>query len=472
MADETNQRTGRAFIVRPFNVKKNRAGEKLDFDKVDRELITPVLTQLGFSGGTTGKFVEQGNIREDMFRELLAADLVIADISIHNANAFYELGIRHGMRNRFTVMIKASKNNDDNVFDLATDRYMSYDPDDPAASIPDLKKTVQDTLRNLKGESPVFKLLPGLESMSPDKVVVVPQAFRERVDQLLDARDTQGLKKMMQEATGQPWEKEGLRKIGRAQSTLGDFANACETWECVRHYSQFDIEANQRLATCYQKQERFTESDQAAHRALGANLGDWDRAETLALIGSNYKTRWRHQWENKPELPERQQQALVSELLERSYESYRQGYEYHRSHYYSGLNAVAMLSIRVELANLHPHTWVLEFDGEEEAECKSSQMQKHLAKLVAATDLAIQSSMRNYAEDAWAPLAAADLLLLTCDNPERVRQKYLKCIHQIKDFNEASLRNQIRLYESLGLFPDNVAAILDIVGQQAASVDT
>jgi hypothetical protein len=79
----------RAFIIRPFGAK---AG--VNFDAVDEKLIQPALAQIGVSGNTTTEIVEQGNIREDMFRLLVCADLVIADIPVHNANVFYELGIR------------------------------------------------------------------------------------------------------------------------------------------------------------------------------------------------------------------------------------------------------------------------------------------------------------------------------------------------------------------------------------------
>jgi hypothetical protein len=102
--------SGRAFIVRPFGSKANSLGEApINFDRVDTELISAALSQVGMTGGTTGEFVQQGDIRTDMFRELLVADLVIADISIHNANAFYELGIRHALKSQYTVMIKADK---------------------------------------------------------------------------------------------------------------------------------------------------------------------------------------------------------------------------------------------------------------------------------------------------------------------------------------------------------------------------
>jgi len=76
-----------AFIVPPFGIKNS-----IEFDRVEKELIRPALEELNLSGGTTGEFIQQGNIRTDMFEQLLIADLVIADISIHNANAFYELG--------------------------------------------------------------------------------------------------------------------------------------------------------------------------------------------------------------------------------------------------------------------------------------------------------------------------------------------------------------------------------------------
>jgi hypothetical protein len=36
----------------------------------------------------------------------LLANIVIADITIHNANVFYELGIRHSLRDRKTILLK------------------------------------------------------------------------------------------------------------------------------------------------------------------------------------------------------------------------------------------------------------------------------------------------------------------------------------------------------------------------------
>jgi len=116
----------RAFIIRPFGTK---AG--VNFDVVEEKLIQPALAQIGLAGSTTTEIIEQGNIRDDMFRLLVCADLVIADISIHNANVFYELGIRHALRPRHTFMIRSATTHK-YPFDLQTDRYLLYDSANPA----------------------------------------------------------------------------------------------------------------------------------------------------------------------------------------------------------------------------------------------------------------------------------------------------------------------------------------------------
>src|SRR6266404_4197165 len=127
-----------AFIVRPFGIRSG-----IDFDKVQTDLIQPALARFEIRGGTTGKILEAGNIREDMFQQLLVADLVIADVSLHNANVFYELGIRHALRPRRTYLLRARQEKprqergpeDEVPFDLRTDRYLEYDPKELAATL-------------------------------------------------------------------------------------------------------------------------------------------------------------------------------------------------------------------------------------------------------------------------------------------------------------------------------------------------
>src|SRR5438477_5603773 len=153
----------RAFIVRPFNTR----GE-IDFNRVQKALIDPALAEASIAGDSTTQFVEAGNIRVDMFEQLLLADLVIADISVHNANVFYELGIRHALRSRQTILMRArvskpraERTADDEVpFDLRTDRYLEYDHTNPEASLSDLVTALADTKAGERKDSPVFLTLP------------------------------------------------------------------------------------------------------------------------------------------------------------------------------------------------------------------------------------------------------------------------------------------------------------------------
>src|ERR1051325_584120 len=122
-----------AFIIRPFGTKKG-----IDFDRVESELIGPALAGHRITGRTTGDSLKQGNIRTEMFQRLLTADVVIVDISIGNANVFYELGIRHALRNKRTFMIRGSSAElpaDEVPFDLKTDRYLAYDAGNPASAL-------------------------------------------------------------------------------------------------------------------------------------------------------------------------------------------------------------------------------------------------------------------------------------------------------------------------------------------------
>src|SRR5438067_10112102 len=151
----------RAFIIRPFGTKKDRKQNEVNFDAVQEQLIVPALERVGVDGRTTLDILRAGNIRVDMFQRLLTADLVVADLSIDNANVFYELGIRHALREKRTFMLRCE--GDKYSFDLQTDRYFIYQRENPAASLEQLVAALRQTLNSEEQDSPVFKLLPNLQ---------------------------------------------------------------------------------------------------------------------------------------------------------------------------------------------------------------------------------------------------------------------------------------------------------------------
>src|SRR5690242_21761752 len=146
----------RAFVIRPFGKKADASGTAIDFEQIHDRLIAPALKDAGLGGGTTGEIIDAGNVREDMFSLIIEADLVVCDITVHNANVFYELGIRHALRKKCTVLIKGEPTSDTAPFDLMPERYLAYDLQDPSRSVAALAKTIQSSLTSDRAtDSPI-----------------------------------------------------------------------------------------------------------------------------------------------------------------------------------------------------------------------------------------------------------------------------------------------------------------------------
>src|SRR4029453_16066978 len=89
-----------AFVVMPFGTKPGADGKDIDFNRVYDDYIKPALEHAGLTVFRADQEMRAGDIRTDMFQELLVADLVVADLTINNPNVWYELGVRHAFRAR------------------------------------------------------------------------------------------------------------------------------------------------------------------------------------------------------------------------------------------------------------------------------------------------------------------------------------------------------------------------------------
>ncbi|HUR10477.1 MAG TPA: tetratricopeptide repeat-containing protein [Flavitalea sp.] len=93
-----------------FGIKTDFAtGRQLDLNKSYKVLIKPVVEQKGLCCIRADEIQHSGSIDLYMYQQLLNADVVIADLSTANVNAFYELGIRHALRRRTTIVISEDK---------------------------------------------------------------------------------------------------------------------------------------------------------------------------------------------------------------------------------------------------------------------------------------------------------------------------------------------------------------------------
>ena len=465
-----SEKSLRAFIVRPFGTKKDRNQNEVNFDAVQEQLIVPALERVGVDGRTTLDILRAGNIRVDMFQRLLTADLVVADLSIDNANVFYELGIRHALREKRTFMLRCE--GDKYPFDLQTDRYFIYQRENPAASLDQLVAALRQTLNSEEHDSPVFKLLPNLQAQDRSRFLAVPMDFREEVEQASANRQAGDLELLGVEARGLEWESEGLRVVGRAQFRLKAFRGARATWEAVRRFDPKDREANTLLGTIYQRLGDLTRSDQALRRVLERkDVASYDRAEVHSLLGRNAKVQWKADWERLPTEQQRQR-ALRSGFLEDSFKAYAGAFSEDLNHYYSGLNALGLLTIEIELAAALPEVWEERFDEPTDAPRQLDARRKQAEKLSAAVGLSLQATLdrleREGRSDIWVEISEADLCFLTAKRPTRVISAYQKALDGADDFAVEAARSQIALYQQLGILGDNVKAALSVFAPSPA----
>jgi hypothetical protein len=115
------------FVIMPFGVGSANAEHRvneINFDEVYSQIIRPAGVAFGWSVLRIDEVLQSGIIQEQYLKELFSADLVIADISLQNANVFYELGIRQSISTGGTILIAA----EGTVlpFDLANQRVIFY----------------------------------------------------------------------------------------------------------------------------------------------------------------------------------------------------------------------------------------------------------------------------------------------------------------------------------------------------------
>ncbi len=112
----------KCFVIMPFSATKSCQED--EWTDIFENTIKPAVEDSGFNYECFRACLAMGNIIIDIIDNLNKSDVVIADMTDRNPNVFYELGVRHSLRDA-TVLI--TQKMDDVPFDLRPYATLAYD---------------------------------------------------------------------------------------------------------------------------------------------------------------------------------------------------------------------------------------------------------------------------------------------------------------------------------------------------------
>ena len=111
----------KCFVIMPFSSTESCTEEQwLD---IFENTIKPAVEESGFNYECFRASLVIGNIIRDILENLYKADVVIADLTDRNANVFYELGVRHALKNATILIAQNIKHIPFDLNNLATLMY-------------------------------------------------------------------------------------------------------------------------------------------------------------------------------------------------------------------------------------------------------------------------------------------------------------------------------------------------------------
>jgi tetratricopeptide (TPR) repeat protein len=463
-----------AFVIMPFGKKKGSDGAIYDFNAIYSQLIKPALEMAGFEAFRADEETTSGDILTDMFQELLLADLCIADMSIDNANVFYEIGIRHAFRKRGIVHIQAGRAY--MPFDVFNVRTIPYHitPEgvpDPTFLEKD-KAAISRVTRNTWAsdveaiQSPIFNLLDGLTE--PDRrALQTPLAtgfwreyneWKERVTVAQRQKRIGDILLLTEEISNPLIKEDAIAEAGLALKNLGRNELA------LTQYRK-GLEINSKNLT-FRREEAFNLNrlgrvDEAIIK-IESLLTDFPRdTETVAYLGRIYKEMWHESWKWIPGKELRLRTAFESyHWLLKSFQTYLKGYRFDLDEFYPGVNALTLGTILVYLAD--------QFEDKSQPDPEIQSVRALLPELRGSLLFALETQAQNEMADYWALISLADLQILMAEITPEVSRAYRKALTASRG-NQFSLQSslaQLEILRSLEMRVEFVQAGITVINEE------
>ena len=336
------------FVLMPFGTKTDGAGRVTNFDSVYAKIIAPAVEQAGLEPVRADEEKIGGTIHKPMFERLMLCHYAVADITGANPNVFYELGIRHALRPRSTVILFV----EGTVipFDIALVRGIPYrtdgsgEPVDAARAISSVMEQLRAARSNPHDDSPIFQLVDDVPRWEIDHTKT--DVFRQSVD--YSKRYKERLAKAVREGSA------AVETIA-AEPALANLLEI-ETGVIVDLFlSMRDVKAYSAMIDLYDRmppplqrakmmreqfgfalnrEGRFEE----AERVLKGVIEEFGpSSETNGLLGRIYKDRW--------DAARKEARPEARSLLRRAIDTYLDGFQADWRDAYPGVNAVSLMEM-------------------------------------------------------------------------------------------------------------------------------
>jgi 3',5'-cyclic AMP phosphodiesterase CpdA/tetratricopeptide (TPR) repeat protein len=280
----------RLFVIMPFGLR--RADERhdvdsIDFDFVYNDLIRPAAKAAEFEPVRIDELVEPGQITHQYLREILEADLVLAEISLPNANVYYELGIRQAISTGGTILIALEKSAI--PFDLANQRVFFYNP-----SLQNLEKVRQTLIEALSSQRAKPTENPVRSFLEQIRAVASPEADRDAFEQDLQGRISRAQNSEQLIAVWRwarnlsPLPPFTLLSLARRLSDFGEWSHSVEVLKAAVALRSSDFELHRELGWHLSKLG-LDYSDDAIGSFESALALNPDDPEALGMLAGVFK---------------------------------------------------------------------------------------------------------------------------------------------------------------------------------------
>jgi tetratricopeptide (TPR) repeat protein len=447
-----------AFVAMPYGLRKDAFPNRPDYDAdaTWHRILAPALIHAGYRPVRVDFEPSLEIIDAKMIRSIGQAQLLVADLALHNPNVFWELGVRHAWKPTGTLLV-APNGTAPPPFDVSRVTVYTYQRGnkrvsdaDSVAGIRSLRKVISTVSERV--DSPVFAALPGLQ---PQQIVSEPDedvhgtftTTLEKISLHADLGRVEELVKLGESLQSEDVAPRGsdallerialallnLKRPDDALRLLRPLADADSSFDRIPLQQQYALALMEASDPPHEADTRLREAERRLIRLDTRHPGS---SETLGLLGSVAKRMFR-----------RSTGAIADTHLDQAIDAYVRGFDADPEDYYPGINAIGLLRTRAGRRDSSP----------------DAELARKLLPVVR-----FMVERPGVPDTVWRRATSAELLLnqhVLEGEPaiDQVVAAYADAARIATPFQVESMRNQLALLQELGDSPETIETILEVV---------